>query len=160
MTTRPTRFATRLWPFLPTAGTVWVVWTIFRGRALVADGTWIDHAIVLGIGGAYLFAVAIMLAATARWTWRGLGQVCTYLGDVVLYAGSGAARLGWRHQLTVADVNLALACLATGAALLVVGLLWWIKGEADERVDDRVAAKAARHELAGWIAPETNGESR
>lgn len=120
-----TAVVTRLWPLVLTAGTVYAVWLLLRRHAFTT-GDQLNGYILIYIGVAYIVAVTFLLLFTQRWTFRGIGQLCTALGDAVLYFGTGLLSLGWREgPRTAGELNLIRSLFIVGGTLLMAGLGWW-----------------------------------
>jgi hypothetical protein len=116
------RFVHWAWPLLATVATVAAVARLF---AHIEFSRRDDGGILLGMGLAFVVALAFLVGYTRVWTLRGLGQVATYLGDATLYLILGAANLGWRGPLRDWEANTIRAAFVVGGAFLVCGLGWW-----------------------------------
>lgn len=120
---RTQRFLRWAWPLLALVGTISVVWRCyFQAQAVTPKQ---DPWVPVGIGVAYLIALAFILGTTESWSLRGLGQVATYVADAGLYLGLGLPMYGHWHAFTPGELNLIRACLAVGGTFLVLGLVWW-----------------------------------
>src|SRR4051812_39455053 len=122
MTARLRRLAARFWPLVPTALLVICVYIYFNRH----DTTTRTLAWILLVAGlSYAFASIVLLWFTQRWALRGQGQLCTMIGDAVLYTSVSISILHG-HRLDKSYTDAVRSLLVVGGPLLVAGLFWWI----------------------------------
>lgn len=159
------RFARWVWPLLALAGTVYAVWRLYFQRHHVTPAG--DPWLWVGIGVAYLVAIVAILITTERWNLTGLGQIATYTADTTFYLGIGLGQYGWRHTITIGEINMGRAELAVGGPCIVIGLLWYAVAAWRNRphplsVEERAVVAAERtasatEAIADQVAMKTEG---
>lgn len=89
----------------------------------------VDAGILIYITSVYTLGIITMLAYTRSWSLIGCGLLATMTGDALLYG-----RLS-RHMPFPEGpwaLDLARSCFIVGGTYLVVGLVLWVRAQADD----------------------------
>lgn len=91
-----------------------------------------DPLLLMYIASVFTFAVLIMLIYTRKWNTIGQGLLATMMGDALLYARVSSGLYEYTFLQSHFFTNVTRSCFLVGATLLFIGLVQWVRADAEK----------------------------